>query len=355
VGVDPGLGSLFSIKGSVLVMFNTTLQDQSFKIPEAFLPLLDEGDPTVIEIYASAPGLDGMRNPNAPASGEVYVVASIQAEITIGGVITLTGFVRIEFAAGPASGVGGTPGARLKLTGALSTEIAFLGSLSATVNLNIFIGPKPGVVGRIMLALASKKIPGVTFNGEFLLEINSFSTAQMIETFRQREITRPTSSGGPRTFFGGFEHDGKGNLVVAQETIEVTGGFRLLFAGKLTVANIVEIAASVEFRLELAGSNPGIELIINGSMKLGPIGQVLLIDSGFRVKASEVHLIDEPMAAAIGAGLPVAEPTGNMIVDIGGGTTEVAVISLGGIVVSQSLRVGGDEMDDAIVNHIKKE
>ena len=61
------------------------------------------------------------------------------------------------------------------------------------------------------------------------------------------------------------------------------------------------------------------------------------------------------MAAAIGAGLPVAEPTGNMIVDIGGGTTEVAVISLGGIVVSQSLRVGGDEMDDAIVTHIKKE
>src|ERR1700757_3916787 len=61
------------------------------------------------------------------------------------------------------------------------------------------------------------------------------------------------------------------------------------------------------------------------------------------------------MAAAIGAGLPVAEPTGNMIVDIGGGTTEVAVISLGGIVVSQSLRVGGDEMDEAIINHIKRD
>jgi rod shape-determining protein MreB len=61
------------------------------------------------------------------------------------------------------------------------------------------------------------------------------------------------------------------------------------------------------------------------------------------------------MAAAIGAGLPVSEPTGNMIVDVGGGTTEVAVISLGGIVVSQSLRVGGDEMDEAITSHIKKE
>ena len=61
------------------------------------------------------------------------------------------------------------------------------------------------------------------------------------------------------------------------------------------------------------------------------------------------------MAAAIGAGLPVSEPTGNMIVDIGGGTTEVAVISLGGIVVSQSIRVGGDEMDEAVINHVKKE
>src|ERR1700674_3834046 len=71
--------------------------------------------------------------------------------------------------------------------------------------------------------------------------------------------------------------------------------------------------------------------------------------------ARQAYLIEEPMAAAIGAGLPVAEPTGSMIVDIGGGTSEVAVISLGGIVVSQSLRVGGDEMDEAIINHIKRE
>jgi rod shape-determining protein MreB len=71
--------------------------------------------------------------------------------------------------------------------------------------------------------------------------------------------------------------------------------------------------------------------------------------------ARQAYLIEEPMAAAIGAGLPIGEPTGNMIVDIGGGTTEVAVISLGGIVVSQSLRVGGDEMDEAIISHVKKE
>lgn len=68
-----------------------------------------------------------------------------------------------------------------------------------------------------------------------------------------------------------------------------------------------------------------------------------------------VHIIEEPMAAAIGADLPVHEPSGNMIVDIGGGTTEVAVISLGGIVVAQSLRVAGDEMDEAILEFVKKE
>ena len=71
--------------------------------------------------------------------------------------------------------------------------------------------------------------------------------------------------------------------------------------------------------------------------------------------ARQAYLIEEPMAAAIGAGLPVGEPTGSMVVDIGGGTSEVAVISLGGIVVSQSIRVGGDELDEAIINYAKRE
>src|ERR1700724_94861 len=69
----------------------------------------------------------------------------------------------------------------------------------------------------------------------------------------------------------------------------------------------------------------------------------------------EAYIIEEPMAAAIGAGLPVHEPSGNMVVDIGGGTTEVAVISLGGIVASESIRIAGDELDEAIVNFVKKE
>jgi len=79
-----------------------------------------------------------------------------------------------------------------------------------------------------------------------------------------------------------------------------------------------------------------------------------VIDATVQAGAREAYLIEEPMAAAIGAGLPVHEPTGNMVVDIGGGTTEVAVISLGGIVTSRSIRVGGDEMDEAIVQYIKR-
>ena len=79
-----------------------------------------------------------------------------------------------------------------------------------------------------------------------------------------------------------------------------------------------------------------------------------VLDATIQAGAREAYLIEEPMAAAIGAGLPVQEATGNMVVDIGGGTSEVAVISLGGIVVSRSVRIGGDKMDEAIVQYIKK-
>lgn len=79
-----------------------------------------------------------------------------------------------------------------------------------------------------------------------------------------------------------------------------------------------------------------------------------VIDAAQQAGAREAYLIEEPMAAAIGAGLPVEEATGNMVVDIGGGTTEIAVISLGGIVTSRSIRIGGDEMDSSIVQYIKR-
>jgi rod shape-determining protein MreB len=85
-----------------------------------------------------------------------------------------------------------------------------------------------------------------------------------------------------------------------------------------------------------------------------PVERKAIRDSALEAGARRVFLIEEPMAAAIGAGLPVTEPTGSMIVDIGGGTSEVAVLSLGGIVYANSVRVGGDKMDEAIINYIRR-
>ena len=95
-------------------------------------------------------------------------------------------------------------------------------------------------------------------------------------------------------------------------------------------------------------------LVIGVPPEITPVERRAVKDSGYRVKASEVHLVDEPMAAAIGSGLPVTEAAGNMVIDIGGGTTDIAVISLAGTVYGRSLRVAGNKLDDAIIHHMKR-
>ena len=95
-------------------------------------------------------------------------------------------------------------------------------------------------------------------------------------------------------------------------------------------------------------------LVIGVPAASTPVERRAVKDSARRMKVSDVQLVDEPMAAAIGAGLPVTEPTGNMIVDIGGGTTDIAVLSLGGVVYGRSLRLAGENMDEAIIQHVKR-
>ena len=95
-------------------------------------------------------------------------------------------------------------------------------------------------------------------------------------------------------------------------------------------------------------------LVIGVPSEITQVERRAVRDSGFRVKASEVHLVEEPMAAALGAGLPVTDAAGNMIIDIGGGTTDIAVISMAGSVYGRSLRVAGDAMDEAIISYVKK-
>ncbi len=95
-------------------------------------------------------------------------------------------------------------------------------------------------------------------------------------------------------------------------------------------------------------------IIIGVPSQITQVEKRAVKDSALRAKASEVYLVEESMAAAIGAGLPVREPSGNMIVDIGGGTTDVAVISLAGVVYSKTVRVAGNELDEAIIQYIKR-
>ncbi len=95
-------------------------------------------------------------------------------------------------------------------------------------------------------------------------------------------------------------------------------------------------------------------IVIGVPSEITQVEKRAVIDSAFRAKASEVYLVEQAMVAAIGAGLPITEPSGNMIVDIGGGTTDIAVISLSGIVYSRSVRLAGNEMDEAITQYIKR-
>ena len=95
-------------------------------------------------------------------------------------------------------------------------------------------------------------------------------------------------------------------------------------------------------------------IVIGVPSEITPVEKRAVQDSAYRAKASEVHLVEQAMVAAIGAGLPITEPSGNMIVDIGGGTTDIAVISLSGIVYSRSVRVAGNEMDEAIMHYLKR-
>ena len=94
-------------------------------------------------------------------------------------------------------------------------------------------------------------------------------------------------------------------------------------------------------------------IVIGVSSEITQVERRAVKDAALRARASEVYLIEQAMAAAIGADLPITEPGGNIVVDIGGGTTDVAVISLSGIVISKSIRIASNEMDEAIIQYIK--
>ncbi|MFD4632915.1 rod shape-determining protein [Streptomyces sp. NPDC058284] len=145
----------------------------------------------------------------------------------------------------------------------------------------------------------------------------------------------------------------------AKETIGRTPGsitaIRPLRDGVISDYEAAEELIRHFVRKAVPGRRPRTRMVVCVPSGVTPVERRAIVHASQRAGARAVHLIEEPMAAAIGAGLPVAEPRGSMVVDIGGGTTEVAVISLGGIVTAQSLRVGGDRLDTAITDFVRKE
>ncbi|MEU6841315.1 rod shape-determining protein [Streptomyces sp. NPDC046716] len=145
----------------------------------------------------------------------------------------------------------------------------------------------------------------------------------------------------------------------AKETIGRTPGsitaIRPLRDGVISDYEAAEQMIRHFVRKVAPGRRPRTRMVVCVPSGVTPVERRAIVHAAQGSGARAVHLIEEPMAAAIGAGLPVAEPRGSMVVDIGGGTTEVAVISLGGVVTARSLRVGGDRLDEAITDYVRRE
>ncbi len=153
-------------------------------------------------------------------------------------------------------------------------------------------------------------------------------------------------------------NNGEAVGVVAREMLGKTPGsisaIRPLKDGVISNFEITEAMLTYFIRKAHGGGLVKPRVVIAVPSGITDVERQAVIATAERAGARKVYLVNEPMAAGIGAGLPIAEPTASMIVDIGGGTTEVAIMSLADIATSESIRVGGDEMDEAVINHLKK-
>ncbi len=154
-------------------------------------------------------------------------------------------------------------------------------------------------------------------------------------------------------------NDGEGVGSVAREMLGKTPGsiiaIRPLKDGVISNFEVTEMMLSYFIRkVHGRSSFAKPRVVIAVPTGITEVERRAVVETAERAGARKVYLVDEPMAAGIGSGLPISEPTASMIVDIGGGTTEVAIISLGDVAASESIRVGGNDMDEAVINHLKK-
>ena len=231
------LDGIFELRGKVTVFLNTTMREQVFQIPQSFLDLLPEGTPTQITVYAAAPDLNG-DPPPAGAVG-IYVSASIQGSIKLFDVVTLTGFIGFTAEVGP-------NGAFVRIAGAVSTTIDYVGSLSGSLDLLLYTNyggsEGPGIIGRVTLAIADGgAIPNVTLSGQFLLEVNSFLSAKTITTFQTNREADP-SYAGPQPNILATDPD-TGFFVLGE--VEIESGLRLVLEGMLKLGDVVDVVTAV--------------------------------------------------------------------------------------------------------------
>ena len=310
VGAGGGIGlpgpiTGFQASGNVTVMFNTTLQDITFILPDSFAPLVASGLPASITIYGAPPGLDGARDPSAPAGGAIYVKAIVQAHLLIGGVISADGFISITAAVDPS----GT--AYFKVDGAVGVTIPLLGAYSAVLNLAIYAGTSTGVVGRLQITRgSSSSLAGVNIAGQFMVEINTFGDARTISTFMTdtRPFTYSDSTGSHTiTVFGGLSHDARGNLVVG--TVTIAPGVSVLLSGTISIGNSVVIDAAAQFIVGLddptttTANDPYLQVLVNGHLQMGPLGTLDVVNSGFKISAAGlVANMQINLSSAFGSG-----------------------------------------------------
>ena len=330
VGI-PDVGELLRIEGSTSITFNTTMTDWSFDIPVDFQPLMSPGSPTKITIAKSAPRLDGTIDPNAP--GAVYLSVTIQAELNFGGVLTLSGFIKIDAELLPADADGDVV-ARLIVTGAVSGRHPLIGSLTGQLNLNVFVSSKPaksGVVGRVFLALSNSNIPNVALTGTFLLELNSFAGPKSVFTFqtKTRELFADPNDNIPTlTVFDGFERNADNSLKVVEQTLSIEQGFKIVMGGHLVVGGLVQIDGEICVRLGQGNCGaPGqprppvesgyaFELVVNGTMSLSPIGSLNITDSGLLINSRGlVARLNVSITGGFGGGVGLSF-TANAVIEI---------------------------------------
>ncbi|HKI91835.1 MAG TPA: hypothetical protein VJ986_06010, partial [Gaiellaceae bacterium] len=273
------ISGIFTFSGSVMVNLNSTLSAVVFTVPQEFLSVLPAGFPGTLTICGHTPEIDGTCT--AGGTPAVYIQAIVTGEITLGNVLTLTGTIGFEAA------VGANSTSFIRIFGAVSTNIKYLGSLSGSLDLGFYTASPtdpagtfdPGIIGRVSLALDSSAIPGVSLSGHFVLEVNLFlnssanvQTVTFVTNLEECKIQHPTDSSTACASVpdpNQLAVDPTSHLI---ETglVTIDQGLRLELQGTLTIASIVDVNGSFVFSFS---KDPfAIEIVAHASIALHGLG-----------------------------------------------------------------------------------